>query len=64
MVVLTARERDVLVRIADGKTASQIASELYLSRETVREYVARLYRKLGVHNRVGCVKQAIKRGLV
>jgi DNA-binding NarL/FixJ family response regulator len=48
---LSDREAEVLALIARGLTNSQIAQELYLSIETVKTYVKRLYAKLGVHNR-------------
>lgn len=48
---LSDRESEVLALIARGLTNAQIADELYLSIETVKTYVKRLYAKLGVHNR-------------
>lgn len=50
-VELSDREAEVLALIARGLTNGQIAQELYLSIETVKTYVKRLYAKLGVHNR-------------
>ena len=50
-VELSDRESEVLALIALGLTNSEIAEELYLSVETVKTYVKRLYAKLGVHNR-------------
>ena len=41
----------MLALIAKGLTNAQIAEELYLSIETVKTYVKRLYAKLDVHNR-------------
>jgi DNA-binding NarL/FixJ family response regulator len=51
VVELSDRESEVLALIARGLTNAQIAEELYLSIETVKTYVKRLYAKLGVHNR-------------
>jgi DNA-binding NarL/FixJ family response regulator len=51
MVELSDRESEVLALIARGLTNTQIAEELYLSVETVKTYVKRLYAKLDVHNR-------------
>lgn len=51
MVELSDRESEVLALIAKGLTNAQIAEELYLSIETVKTYVKRLYAKLDVHNR-------------
>jgi len=50
-VELSDRESEVLALIALGLTNGEIAEELYLSVETVKTYVKRLYAKLGVHNR-------------
>jgi DNA-binding NarL/FixJ family response regulator len=50
-VELSDRESEVLALIALGLTNAEIAEELYLSVETVKTYVKRLYAKLGVHNR-------------
>ena len=51
VVELSDRESEVLALIARGLTNAQIAEELYLSIETVKTYVKRLYAKLDVHNR-------------
>jgi DNA-binding NarL/FixJ family response regulator len=51
LVELSDRESEVLALIAIGLTNGEIADELYLSIETVKTYVKRLYAKLGVHNR-------------
>jgi DNA-binding NarL/FixJ family response regulator len=48
---LSAREQEVLALIALGKTNSEIGHELFLSVDTVKTYVRRLYAKLGVNNR-------------
>lgn len=45
---LCERERDVLVRLAQGNSASSIADELCLSTSTVQGYIKQLYAKLGV----------------
>jgi two-component system, NarL family, response regulator LiaR len=51
VIDLSDRESEVLALIARGLTNAQIAEELYLSIETVKTYVKRLYAKLDVHNR-------------
>lgn len=51
VVDLSDRELEVLALIAKGLTNAEIAAELYLSVETVKTYVKRLYAKLDVHNR-------------
>lgn len=61
---LTARERDVLVRIALGRSNRAIASELYLSQGTVKGYVSVIFGKLGVKDRTQAALWAVKQGLV
>lgn len=48
---LTLREREVLALIALGLTNAEIGDELFVSTDTVKTHVRRLYRKLGVRNR-------------
>ncbi len=47
---LTARESDVLAMLARGRNAAYIQEELSLTRNTVKSYVADVYRKLNVHS--------------
>lgn len=48
---LSAREQEVLALIALGMSNVEIGNELFLSVDTVKTYVRRLYAKLGVRNR-------------
>jgi DNA-binding CsgD family transcriptional regulator len=48
---LTAREREILDLVAEGKTNAEIAERLWLSRGTVRKHLDNVYAKLGVHTR-------------
>lgn len=48
---LSAREREVLALLARGHPNAAIAAELYLSVDTVKTHVRRVFRKLGVGNR-------------
>jgi DNA-binding NarL/FixJ family response regulator len=48
---LTAREREILELIADGKTNRQIGAELFLAEKTVKNYVSNLLAKLGMARR-------------
>jgi two-component system response regulator DevR len=48
---LTAREREVLVLIADGMTNRQIGEQLELAEKTVKNYVSALLSKLGMERR-------------
>ncbi|WP_418914695.1 response regulator transcription factor [Adlercreutzia sp.] len=48
---LTAREQDVLLLLARGRSAAYIADDLGLATSTVRGYTKSLYAKLGVHSK-------------
>ena len=61
---LTGRERQVLGKIAQGLSNDQIAETLAISRNTVRNYVANVYGKLGVSSRAEAVVWARERGIV
>ncbi|MEX1106534.1 MAG: response regulator transcription factor [Ilumatobacteraceae bacterium] len=55
---LSTREREVLALLALGHTNRQIATELYLSVDTVKSHMRRLYTKLGVRNRTQAALRA------
>jgi PAS domain S-box-containing protein len=63
-VELTQRQRDVLLRLADGKSTGEIASELGISQTTVRNHIAGLMAALGVHTRLQAVVAAGKLALL
>jgi DNA-binding NarL/FixJ family response regulator len=54
-VPLTARQRDVLRLLAEGRPTKDIARRLNLSVSTVKAHLAAAYRSLGAHNRVEAV---------
>jgi DNA-binding NarL/FixJ family response regulator len=51
LAALTARERKILMLIADGLTNRQIGDELFLAEKTVKNYVSNLLSKLGMSRR-------------
>ncbi|GAA2300417.1 LuxR C-terminal-related transcriptional regulator [Streptomyces kunmingensis] len=55
---LSARERDVLARLAQMMTTEEIAAELYLSVNTVKTHLKSVYRKLAVTRRSAAVRRA------
>lgn len=61
---LTAREREVLNLITQGMTNQEIAQTLFLSRDTVRNHVASILSKLGVHSKLQAAAAASRRGLI
>ena len=61
---LTARELEVLTRVARGHTSKQIAASLRISEFTVRNHVNSVIGKLHVQDRTEAAVVALKRGLV
>lgn len=62
--VLTAREQEVLERLALGQSNEEIAQDLVISKHTVARHRENLMRKLKLHNRSELVKYAIRKGLI
>ncbi len=61
---LSAREREILAHIAEGRSAPEIAKLLFLSPATVKSHLGALYEKLGVSDRAAAVAEAMRRGLL
>jgi len=59
MARLTVRERDVVHLVADGMRNQEIANKLALSEHTIRNYLLRIYDKLGISSRVELVLYAV-----
>jgi DNA-binding NarL/FixJ family response regulator len=62
--VLTARERDVLVLLAAGRSNREIAAELFVSLPTVKTHLAHIYAKLESKNRNEALGRAVALGLL
>ncbi len=62
--LLSAREVEVLVLVAEGLTDPQVAERLYLSPRTVGQHLRSIYRKLGVPSRAAAAREALQRGLI
>jgi PAS domain S-box-containing protein len=60
---LTPRELEVLTLVCRGKSDPEIAAELRLARNTVRNHLASLYQKLGVNRRSALVVWSRERGI-
>lgn len=59
---LTEREKEVLVLIADGKNTKEIASALYITTGTVRNYISVILDKLNVTNRIEAIMRFKEKG--
>ncbi|HJR24464.1 MAG TPA: response regulator transcription factor [Acidimicrobiales bacterium] len=62
--VITKREEEVLQRIADGCSTSEVAAQLYISQKTVKNHLASIYQKLDARDRTQAVLQAVRMGIV
>jgi two-component system, NarL family, nitrate/nitrite response regulator NarL len=62
--LLTTREREVLVLMAQGLSGPEIAERLIVALPTVKTHQSRLYEKLGVSERAAAVAEAMRRGLL
>ena len=60
---LTAREREILQLIAEGKSHQQIADLLYISVRTVDTHRNNIMKKLNLHDTASLVTYAIKHGI-
>ncbi len=61
---LSDREKQVLKLIAEGYTTRRMAELLDLSMKTVMTHRTNLMEKLGLHNRAGLVRYAVRHGLI
>jgi len=61
---LTARQREILSLIAEGKSTKQVALQLNISVKTVESHRTQIMQRLNIHDVAGLVRYAIKTGLV
>ena len=61
---LTAREREVLQLVAEGKTTKEIAVLLGISVKTADAHRTRLMQKLDIHDIAGLTRYAIRQGII
>ena len=62
--LLTNREREVLVQIAEGRSNKEIAGQLDIGVRTVETHRERIMRKLDIHSVAGLTRFAIANGLI
>lgn len=63
-VSLSAREIEVLRIVAEGRTNTEAAAELFVSETTVKSHLAHIFTKLGVTSRTAAVAAARERGIL
>jgi len=61
---LTAREREILQLVAEGKTHQQVADLLHISVRTVDTHCNNIMKKVDIHDTAGLATYAIKNGIV
>lgn len=60
---LTEREIEILYKISQGLGNKEIGNQLYLSEKTIKNYATKIFRKLGVEDRVQATIYAIKNNI-
>jgi DNA-binding CsgD family transcriptional regulator len=53
---ISKREREIIVHICEGKTNRQIADDLFISLQTVKDHTHRIYSKIGIKSRMHLVQ--------
>lgn len=60
---LNERERTILRLIAQGCNNKEIANQMFVAEQTIKNYISVIYNKIGVHDRVHASLKAIEAGL-
>lgn len=63
VLLLTKREREVLVQVAKGMNNKEIASSLNITERTVKNHLYSIFRKLGVFDRTQAALFAVRMGI-
>lgn len=61
---LTAREKEILSSLSKGNSYKMMADEFYITIDTVRAHIKKIYEKLHVHSQTEAVSKALKERLV
>jgi DNA-binding NarL/FixJ family response regulator len=58
--ILTDRQKEILEKLVDGKSYQTISAELFISVETVRSHIKKMYKVLHVNNKTEAITQYMK----
>jgi two-component system, NarL family, response regulator DegU len=61
---LTKREEEILQQVADGRSTTEVARELFISAKTVKNHLASIYVKLDARDRTQAVLSGVRMGIV
>ena len=61
---LTVREQEVLRFLVQGKSNKEIAAQLNVTADTIKEHLIRIFRKIDAHDRTEAAVWAVRKGLV
>ena len=61
---LSARERELVVLVAQGRTDAEIAEQLFISIRTVRTHLDRIRDKSGCRRRADLTRLALQEGII
>lgn len=62
--LLTSREQEVMMLLAEGRTVREVAADLSLSVKTIEAHKLNLMRKLDIHDRASLIEYAVRQGVV
>lgn len=62
--LLSDRERQILLRLSSGITSRELATDLFITTETVKTHRKNIMKKLGVKNSFELALTAVKQGLI
>src|SRR5262249_46913062 len=61
---LSRRELEVLRLVSDGRTAAEIAAQLFISSRTAEHHIQNIYTKIGVSSRAAATRWAVAHDVV
>lgn len=64
LIDLTKREKEILIKVANGLSNKEIATNLSISERTVKNHIFNLFKKIGVSDRTQAAVFAIKNSLI